>query len=215
MSRFPVPSRRAVMVLSWVVGLALAALVGFLLWRVTVLASTDVESRADRLELRSLVEAQGQALDEQRAATMEANRRLREAGEDPVELPDVPALVPGPSGEPGATGRRGPIGPPGPTGPNGRRGARGATGDTGTPGQTGPSGAPGATGATGDTGPQGPAGPPGPSGDTGPQGPAGPAGPAGTSAYPFTFAFTVDDPPFGPTTYTVTCTAAGCTVTSD
>lgn len=40
----------------------------------------------------------------------------------------------------------------------------------------------------------------------------GPAGPAGQSAFPFTFAFTVQQNPAQSTTYTVTCTADGCAV---
>lgn len=137
----------------------------------------------------------------QDAALDEANRRLIEAGEQPVPTPE-----PGPAGavgQPGATGATGASGPRGPRGPQGVRGE------------------PGATGKAGAVGPQGPSGPQGPKGEPGAAGQQGPAGADGTdgqdgadgqSAFPFTFAFTVETNPAQSTTYTVTCRVDGCTV---
>ena len=147
----------------------------------------------------------------------EANRRLIEAGEKPVPTPE-----PGPAGEAGQVGPQGPAGPPGATGPTGSTGPRGHAGKAGVNGERGMTGAPGARGAIGLPGPQGERGE---KGDAGPQGPAGPAGrdgqngtdgqdgKDGQSAFPFQFSFTVQTTPAQSTTYTVTCTADGCTVT--
>jgi hypothetical protein len=152
----------------------------------------------------------------QDSALAEANRRLIEAGERPVPTPS-----PGPAGEPGSVGPSGPPGPRGPAGPRGLLGTQGARGLQGIRGALGEEGAEGATGATGA---QGPKGETGATGVTGPQGPAGPAGADGTdgtngadgkdgaSPFPFTFRFTVQNNPAQSTTYTVTCTADGCTV---
>lgn len=136
----------------------------------------------------------------------------------------APVLIPGPPGPPGPVGSDGADG----TGRPGRAGQDGDRGPAGAPGPTGPAGpigSPGSTGQAGQScvdqlglepcrGPVGPPGPPGAQGDQGPAGPAGERGPAGASAVPFTFTFTVpaDGPLDEPDTYTVTCTADGCTV---
>jgi hypothetical protein len=128
----------------------------------------------------------------QDAALEEANRRLVAAGENPITIPPVHA---------GDTGPRGPRGYPGPRGPRGRQG-KAIVGPRG-PAATVP---PVHDGADGQDGADGAPGPKGDKGDTGATGAPGP------DPWPFVFAFTVDDPPIGSTTYTVTCTASGCTV---
>lgn len=176
----------------------------------------------------------------QDSALAEANRRLTEAGEQPVPTPE--AGPQGTQGEPGPAptaeqimaavssycssgaceGKQ-------PTRPQVASavasycdGSR-CTGPRGQQGQPGKSitGAPGSTGATG---PQGP----GPTvaqmaaavADycaggrcTGPAGSNGTDGKDGQSAFPFTFRFTVQTNPVQSTTYTVTCQVDGCTVT--
>lgn len=142
--------------------------------------------------------------------------------------PPGPAGPEGPLGPKGSTGDVGPAGPAGPTGNTGPTGARGlqgtagvagkdgAAGADGQPGAVGDAGPAGSTGPAGDTGAQGPSGPAGPQGEpgaTGPQGPAGEAGPAGTSAYPFTFQFTIDQGPLQNTTYTCTLVEPGTPAT--
>lgn len=152
-------------------------------------AQNDEESRSDRAELHA-------AVDHLATALARANDRLIDAGRSPVVPPAAgPAGVPGPAGAPGLEGPRGPVG------------ARGPAGD---PGDRGKAGRPGAAGPAGAQGPQGPVGPAGPAGPTGPQ---GERGPAGADPWPFTFAFTVQTNPVQATTYTVMCTADGCTVT--
>jgi len=199
----PRASKRAVAVAWTLVALLMVAL---WLWPIiTVVRWSD-----DLRETQAVNQAQDSAL-------AEANRRLAEAGEPPVTTPE-----PGPAGEPGQVGPQGPAGPPGPQGPRGPAGARGLQGIRGALGEPG---AEGATGATGATGAQGPAGPQGETGEQGPQGPVGPAGADGAdgtdgqdgqdgaSPFPFAFRFTVQINPAQSTTYVVTCTADGCTVT--
>lgn len=159
----------AVLVGAW----ALATLLGVL--------ATQGESQKDRERLNSQVAdlstlvgtLNDQAL-ANKTALKEANRRLRDAGEDPVDLPDVDD---GTDGVPGVPGERGPEGEPGDSGDDGRPGMPGDPGDDGRPGEQG---APGPVGPVGPAGPQGPPGAdstvPGPKGDQGPPGPAGPAG---------------------------------------
>lgn len=125
----------------------------------------------------------------------------------------------GPQGPPGIPGIQGPPGPQGPVGPQGPQGIQGLMGLMGLRGDPGADGTPGATGAAGpagtpgEPGPEGPPGPPGPQGDKGEK---GDPGPAGQSAFPFTFQFTVQGNGLGSDrTYTVTCTADGCTVQTE
>ena len=101
------------------------------------------------------------------------------------------------------------------------RGAHGTTGSAGTDGQNGTDGQDGAPGpaptadqiaaavndyCTGHDNCRGPAGTDGKDGVDGKD---------GQSAFPFTFTFTVQNNPAQSTTYTVTCTADGCTVTEN
>lgn len=214
--KLPVPSRRAIVVLLWVAGIAVALLVAAMLVMIMRLShdNADLEhradaGRADRADLRHALGQQDQALDE-------ANRRLTRLGERPVTTPpSMPELITGPAGERGEAGAPGEQGPRGLRGEPGKPGPRGLPGEDGARGQTGATGAPGAAGAKGDTGPAGPAGA---DGATGPQGPPGPAGPAGADgqngtngtdgkdAFPFTFTFTVQTNPVHSQTYTCTIT---------
>ena len=130
-----------------------------------------------------------------------------------IEGPQGEQGLPGPEGPPGPQGLRGATGPQGPRGPLGPVGATGKQGIAGLNGATGPTGPTGAKGEKGDKGDKGEKGDKGDKGDPGPPGPQGELGspgPAGESALPFSFSFTVQD-----VTYTVTCTTAGCGVTSD
>lgn len=156
------PSRRTLIVLTWLVAILVALLVVWLAGRVISLSADLGEtehradtSAADRADLRADLESQQAALDA-------ANRKLLALGEAPVQQPTTPPLSP----------LQGPMGPMGPVGPVGPRGPKGDTGDEGDDGAS-ITGAPGEQGATGPAGPMGPAGP---KGDAGPQGPAGPAG---------------------------------------
>ena len=195
MFRLPEVSRRTLTTLLFILVFAIV-LAGA--WVVT-----QVGGVADKvIVLEQTTKAQGEALDE-------ANKKLAEAGETPVEVPPSPdpetdvIVVPGktgatgPRGAPGATGATGPEGPRGFTGDQGPRGFRGPAGPVGPAGRAGADGAPGEPGATGakgdkgDTGGQGPKGEKGDTGDQGPKGekgdkgeagdtgPAGPSGPAG------------------------------------
>lgn len=167
--RAPVPSRRTVIVLAWIAVVVVLLLVVWLAARVLTLSDAvgEAEERAtssalDRRDLRGLLEQQGTALDD-------ANDKLVQLGEDPVESP--PVTIPTPTlplqGPQGPRGLMGPRGVPGDDGDDGRKGTDGTTGQVGTAGATGPQG------------PQGPAGEKGEKGDTGPAGPSGPAGPPG------------------------------------
>lgn len=191
--RIPDPSPRAVRWAWFAVAAVAVLLIGWLI--VTVLnlsAHKDDEAARDA--------AQDDAL-------TKANNRLISLGAQPV-----PAPSPGPAGEPGtvgATGPAGPSGPPGPeggrgnVGPRGPRGAMGRPGIDGIDGQDGIDGTDGADGAKGDTGP---------AGADGKDGADGADGKDGQSPFPFQFSFVVDNNPAQSTTYTVTCTADGCTV---
>ncbi len=107
------------------------------------------------------------------SAVSEANDRLQESGQEPV---DVPRSSPGERGEQGDQGEQGERGEPGEPGP---RGSAGPAGEVGPKGDTGAAGPAGKNGAAGKDGSTGVAGEPGPQGEPGAQGPAGPAGPAG------------------------------------
>jgi len=202
----PRASKRAVAAAWTLVAVLFTALA---LWLIV----TVVQQSNEIKDAQSVNQAQDRAL-------AEANRRLEEAGQRPVPTPEPGE--PGQAGPPGPPGPSGPVGPQGPPGPQGLTGPQGARGKQGIRGALGEPGAEGATGATGATGTQGPAGPQGPAGEQGPQGPAGPAGAdgqdgakgaTGEDAFPFTFSFTVQTTPAQSTTYTVTCTVDGCTVT--
>lgn len=208
----PAPSRRTLIVLTWIAGVtAMLLILGMLFAIVRISGENDAledradRGRADRTDLRA-------SLAEQEAALSEANDRLTKIGQAPVPAPPPAKEV----------GEQLVIieGQPGPIGPRGQRGAPGADGKDGADGQD--SEVPGPPGpASKVPGPQGPPGPPGTPGATGPAGPTGPTGPAGKDgsdgddgddALPFTFTFTVQTNPVQSTTYTVTCTAGGCTV---
>lgn len=177
--RFPVPSTRTLAVLAWVVGLLVLGLVAYLLLSLSRLGGDYDQleeradtGRADRADLR-------EDLTEQQAALDKANRRLINAGEQPVTEPDLPQ-----QGEQGLPGLRGlscveELGLTACQGPRGATGRQGKGGQDGEDGRTvvGPQGEPGES----VTGPQGPpgesiTGPPGPKGDTGPAGANGAPG---------------------------------------
>jgi hypothetical protein len=164
----PVPSRRAVTVLAWLVILGVVLLIVWLIARVGTLSDQVSESREDRTDLRHLVEQQGSALDD-------ANARLVELGQEPVTQPEAPPSLPlvlqGRRGlscveQLGLGVCRGPGGPPGPPGTTGKQGKDGATvvGEPGADGATGPAGKDGADGKDGAQGPPGEQGPAGPAG---------------------------------------------------
>lgn len=206
MKRIPVPSSRTVNVLAWIVGIAVAALLLYLLVTVSSLSGVTDQSRADRAEMREILNSQDAALLEQDSTLAafeqrleQANERLRRRGGTPVDAPEpsdgsrsfrevlrLPGLPGdrGRPGRPGIDGLRGEMGLPGAQGPAGPPGAPGIDGEPGAVGAPGPQGPAGPKGDTGATGPAGPAGPPGPQGPAGTPGdgvpgPEGPAGPAG------------------------------------
>lgn len=122
----------------------------------------------------------------------------------------------GPQGPAGPQGPEGPLGPKGEQGIQGARGVQGPAGALGTKGEAGPvgeSGTDGSTGPAGEPGATGPSGPPGPQGEPGATGPKGDTGDPGTSAYPFTFSFTIDQGPLQDKTYTCTLEEPGTPVT--
>jgi hypothetical protein len=176
--QWPVPSEtviRLTVLAILVAGLVLMLLIGV---RLYVLSQNDREQAEQIGRLEGTNSAQDEAL-------AEANRRLEEAGEPPVEVPATPAPgeqgETGEQGDTGETGPRGLTGATGPQGPRGEAGKRGPRGFTGIDGPVGPAGPAGADGATGPQGPQGPKGEPGPPGADGEQGPQGERGPAGTA----------------------------------
>jgi hypothetical protein len=167
----PVPSRRTVTVLAWLVGVVVLLALVWLTARVATLSDRVTESRSDRSDLRHLVEQQGSALDD-------ANAKLVQLGQEPVTQPETPPSLPlvlqGRRGlscveQLGLGVCRGPGGPPGLQGKPGKRGDDGATvaGPSGTDGATGPAGPPGKDGKDGAPGPQGEQGPAGPAGADG------------------------------------------------
>jgi len=134
------------------------------------LAERIAESRADRADLRRLLEQQAAALDD-------ANARLIELGEEPVieqpDHPSLPTILQGRRGlscveELGYELCRGPDGKPGKDGRPGRDGVDGVDGESGIPGKDGDPGAPGKDGAKGDKGDPGEPGPAGPPGSVAP-----------------------------------------------
>lgn len=168
MSRLPVPTRRALLIGAWAVGLSAIALVVYLL--VTVLSMTHADERdsSDRADLRVEVTEQ------QKRADLLA-QQVRSLGETPIVQPSTPAVkgepksryvpVPGPAGKDGANGLPGKslpglpgapgqsvVGPPGATG---KDGATGPAGPTGSAGKDGKDGGPGADGAPGSNGADG------------------------------------------------------------
>jgi len=185
LDRVPVPSQRAVSGLKLTLYVVIALGAVWLCASVVVLVVQSHDRDAQIRDLRSTVET-GQSVNAaQDEALKEANRRLEEAGQEPVSVPPTPAT----QGEPGATGERGATGPQGP------RGYPGATGPQGVPGATGKRGARGFTGLDGPTGPQGPEGPAGPPGEQGPKGDQGPVGDQGPKGDP---GATGDTGPQGP-----------------
>lgn len=165
MNRLPVPTRRALMVGAWAVGMAVIALVVYLLVTVLSMTREDEGDAADRADLRTEVTAQ-----QKRADLLD--QQVRELGETPIVEPSensalesryvpVPGAA-GPAGPPGADGAAGQslpglpgapgrtvVGPPGTTGPAGAEGEAGATGTSGKDGKDGAVGDPGANGQDG------------------------------------------------------------------
>lgn len=180
-SRLPVPSERVIRVMAALVVIIVllgAALIGA---RVYVLSQNDQKQSQQIGQLEGENTAQSEAL-------AEANRRLAEAGQAPVPVPEPGE--PGTPGEQGEVGEQGPAGEPGPAGPAGVAGDDGKRGPRGFTGIDGPAGPPGAQGPQGPRGEQGPSGPKGEPGEPGPPGTDGvdgAPGPAGT-AQPGTYA---------------------------
>lgn len=198
----PFGTERAVRIVWAIVALIAAAI---FVWVVVSLLQLDDDydaleqrsdaSAADQADLRADLEAQALALEE-------ANRRLVDAGERPVPepAPGAPGQqgLQGLKGDPGEDGTDGVDGKPGRRGVAGKPGVDGADGRDGVDGVDGKDGAPGADGSPGRDGRDGADGLP---------------GQPGRDAFPFTFRFTVQENPAQSTTYTVTCTVEGCTVT--
>lgn len=202
----PVPSRRVLVWGAWTVGVLIVGIIIWMMWLLATLQDDVAQGGRDRDALRDANAAQDATIAAQESALEQANRRLRDAGEAPVLVPEAPEPVPGPAGAAGEPGARGPAGPPGasiigPRGPAGRDG-RTVVGPPGPAGDDGDDGDDGATitGPKGDKGDTGAAGKDGRDGkdatpemvDTavvrycsvrgecaGPQGPPGPEGPAG------------------------------------
>ena len=183
--RIPIPSDRAVRGIVLVVVVLVLVLVALIGVRFYALNGNDQAQNREIGELSSANNAQDRAL-------REANRRLEQAGQPQVPVPDTggapilttAALVAALTvycAEPTAlcVGPRGPQGPAGESGMTGKRGPRGFTGLDGPVGPVGDPGKPGQNGSDGGQGPQGPPGPQGPKGDPGPQGPAGQDGAPG------------------------------------
>lgn len=141
----PKATKLAVRIAWLVAGVLATLLLGWII--VTLVQASDTNQDQDT------------ALQAQRDALDEANRRLIEAGEKPVPTPE-----PGPVGDPGQ------VGPPGPSGPAGTDGRDGQTGPPGPRGIRGLPGEPGADGADGRDGVDGV------DGEDGAPGAAGPAG---------------------------------------
>jgi hypothetical protein len=188
----PLPSRRVLVWGAWTVGLLIVGVIIWMMWLLFTLQDDVARADSDRDALREANTAQDATIATQQSALDKANQRLRDAGEQPVPVPEVPDAVPGPAGAPGARGPAGasivgPVGPRGPAGAAGKSvvgppGPAGPVGPAGADGDSivGPKGEAGAPGPKGEAGAAGPKGEPGANGDTGPTGPVGPAGPQGT-----------------------------------
>lgn len=162
----PVPSRRAIAVLAWIVIIVVLLALVWLAGRVVSLgeenrqfAERDEQSLEDR---RALADR----LDREEAALLALAEQLRLLGEQPVVEPTDPP-------EPGNL-----VAIPGPRGASciEEIGYARCRGDRGRVGGDGSDGEPGSDGQDGAAGPPGPPGPAGPPGERGPEGPAGPAG---------------------------------------
>lgn len=148
------------------------------------LAANQNESSRDRADLRAQLEHATEQLDQQGKALDDANARLVQLGEEPVDAspPSVPPVLQGRRGlscveDLGYSLCRGPQGPVGEKGKPGDDGSDGV----GVPGETGAPGQAGKDGTAGKDGSQGPQGEPGPAGPAGPPGPAGAAVPGSYS----------------------------------
>lgn len=163
----PVPSRRVIAILAWLVIIAVLLALVYLVGKVTTLGEEnrgfeqrDEQSLADRADLRD-------RLNREEAALQALAEQLRQSGQRPVVEPGKPpevgqlVVIPGPKGDRGESCIE-EIGYPR---------CRGAQGDAST--------VPGPAGA--DSNIPGPKGDKGDQGDRGPEGPAGPAGPSGTA----------------------------------
>lgn len=217
MKKVPVPSRRALTVGMWIAAAAVAAMVVWMLVIIDRLSEDTMRTERDlnyaREQARDVFGDLTETNAAQDEALAEANRRLEDAGRQPVAIP-TPTPVTGPRGARGATGLRGPAGASviGPRGPRGLPGKNGRS-IVGPTGPRGPAGADGEDGATivGPAGPRGADGTPatpaqiraavdefcgqgrcvGPAGPQGERGPAGadstipgPAGPPGPQGAP-------------------------------
>lgn len=163
MNRLPVPTRRALMVGAWAVGMSVVALVVYLLVTVLSMTHDDERDSSDRADLRVEVTEQ-----QKRADLLD--QQIRALGETPIVQPSKPAV----KGEPKS--RYVPL--PGPAGRDGADGLPGSDGKSlpGLPGAPGQS----VVGPPGDTGPTGPTGPAGPSGSAGKDGKDGSPGADGS-----------------------------------
>lgn len=150
----PVPSRRAIAILAWIVIVVVLLALVWLAGRVTSLgeenrqfAERDEQSLEDR---RALADR----LDREEAALLALTEQLRQLGQKPVVEPSDPpepgqvVVVPGPKGDRGASCIE-EIGYPR------CRGAAGEDGSSGSPGIDGQDGTDGAPGPKGDKGDDG------------------------------------------------------------
>ena len=150
----PVPSRRAIVALAWLVAVVvLLALV----WLAGRVASLDEENRGfEKRDEQSLADrrALAERLDREEAAMQALAEQLRQLGEKPVVEPSDPpepgqiVPIPGPRGLSCIEE----IGYPRCRGDQGRAGAGGADGNDGTPGADGKDGVDGKDGAPGADG---------------------------------------------------------------
>lgn len=107
MKNLPVPSEHAIRVMKWLLGVAVVAL---LLWVIYLVA--QVSDRADglseqlevaqseRADLEQVNEQQSKDIDKRGSAIRTANTRLKDAGKAPVTIPDQAVSVPKVDGQP-------------------------------------------------------------------------------------------------------------------
>ena len=163
--RVPVPSHRLLTIGAWVAGIAVLALIGYLLTTVVQLSGRSEVSLADRADIRAEVAVLEDDLAAQESASSILADQLRSLGQEPAIEPetattrvitDAPPLdlirtlidigltakCGGPSckgdpGQPAAPAKDGATGAQGPPGVEGQQGPPGANGVDGAPGAPG------------------------------------------------------------------------------
>lgn len=103
----PVPSERTIRVMKWLLGVAVAALLVWVIYLVAQVSdradglSDQLEvAQSERADLERVNEQQSEDIDKRGSAIRTANTRLKDAGKPPVTIPDQAVSVPKVDGQP-------------------------------------------------------------------------------------------------------------------